>query len=429
MAILVALAVVAYLPYISLGFIADDYHQIPLAKLYASQGWGSLLHDVNLRSRATYMWLSVQLDALFGFNPAVFHAFSVLLHVLSVLAFYGIGVWAEIGENAAFWAASLFAIHEGHQEAVAWPATAADLLVFVFGMAALVCWIRWVRRADTRQYVGAGLLFLAAMASKESAWVFAFAMTLPVVFGWRDLEAGERRRVTIGVVPFLVIAFAYVAWTFSTHVQMAGYHDDRFSLSAPWMKILSSAILRLLLPWGFLALGIIRKRSDWRILVIGFSIMIAGLLPVSFMTYSMQIPSRLTYTAGAGMALLAGVAMARLQEQGRQKLVIALAIAALAVNLEILWVKKMSQFRERTEPTDLLIQAAAKSDGKVTVACFPLPDFVAADALKTAGVTATFPPSGMTLDANCFEAEYHDKAGHVIHQIRRLGTAKHGTFY
>src|SRR5665213_80167 len=99
--ILVALAVTAYLPALHLPFIADDYTQIPLARHFAAEGWTPLFHEVNLRSRATYMFLSAALDRTFGFNPVAFYATSLLLHALCVLLVYASGVWTELGESAA----------------------------------------------------------------------------------------------------------------------------------------------------------------------------------------------------------------------------------------------------------------------------------------------------------------------------------------
>ncbi len=102
---------------------------------------------------------------------------------------------------------------------------------------------------------------------------------------------------------------------------------------------------------------------------------------------------------------------------------------ALAVNLEILWVKKFSQFQERARPSELLKQAAAASDGSVTVNCFPLADFVAQAVLDSVGTRAAFEHSATPQDANCFSVQYTQSPGQVIHESRRLGTERHGTFY
>ena len=424
---LVALAIAAYLPALHLPFIADDYTQIPLARHFASEGWLPLLHEVNLRSRATYMFLSAMLDRTFGFNPAPFYAASMALHALCVLLVYASGVWVELGESVAFWAAAFFAVQEGHQEAVMWPAAAGDLLVFLFGMAAWVCWVKWMQGKDWRWYAAAVVSFLLAALSKESVWVFAALMLLPLLF-----ERGNWRRNLAGVTPFLAMAAVYMIWTWTGRVAGPGYHDNRFSLSAPWLHVLLNSWWRLMFVWGLVALGILLwkgRREDRRVIIAASFWMLAGLVPFSFLTYMLQIPSRQTYLASAGLAWLFGAASERLFEQRRHTVLTILCVAALTVNLEILWVKKMSQFAERGEPSELLKLAAGKANGSVTIDCVPLPDFVAEAVLSSVGSKAVFEHPGTQQDPGCYSVEYRDHEGHVIHEVRRLGTERHGALY
>lgn len=426
--VLVTLAIVAYLPALRLPFIADDYTQIPLARHFAERGWTPLFHEVNLRSRATYMLLSATLDRTFGFTPMAFYMVSLFLHVLCVLLVYAGGVWNEWGESVAFWAAAFFAVQEGHQEAVMWPAAAADLLLFLFGMSAWICWVRWLQGGSWKWYAGAIASFLFAAASKESVWIFAALMLLPVVF-----ERRHWRRGLAGAAPFVIMAAIYMIWTWTGRVAGPGYHDNRFSLSAPWLHVLLNSSWRLLFVWGLAALAVllwVGRRADRRLVGAASLWMILGLLPYSFLTYMIQIPSRQTYLASAGLAWLFGAAASRLCEKGRRTALAIFCVVALAVNLEILWVKKMSQFRERGEPTELLRQAGAASDGAVTIGCFPLPDFVAEAALRSVGTSAVFDRTGVPRDdPGCFDVQYRSRQGQIIHESRRLGTARHGAFY
>ena len=424
--LLAALAIAAYLPALRLPFIADDYTQIPLARHFADQGWWPLFHEVNLRSRATYMLLSAVLDRTFGFTPMSFYAASIILHVLCVLLVYASGVWTEIGEPVACWAAAFFAIQEGHQEAVMWPAAAGDLLVFLFGMAAWVCWVKWLQGGSWKWYASAIVAFLLAAASKESVWIFAALMLLPLVF-----DHTRWKRGLAGAALFLALAAIYVIWTWTGRVAGPGYHDNRFSLSAPWLRVLLNSWWRLLFVWGLLALAALLwagKRADRRLVAAASLWMLLGLLPFSFLTYMLQVPSRQTYLASAGLAWLLGAAAARLYEQRRHAALAVLCAAALAVNLEILWVKKMSQFRERGEPSELLKQAASAADGSVNVGCAPLPDFVVEAVLASVGTKAVFEHPGVQQDPGCFKVGYRNRQGQVIRETRKLG-ARHGAFY
>jgi hypothetical protein len=425
--ILIALAFIAYLPALNIPFIVDDYGQIPLARQFAAQGWTPLYENHELRARATYMLMSAALDRAYGFSPLIFHLAGIVLHALCVLLVYATALWIEIGEPAAFFAAAFFAIQEGHQEAVIWPAAAADLLVFLFGMAAWLCWLAWLRSKSWKWYAAALVAFLLAIGSKESAGVFALLMLLPFAFD----RSHRRLRTFAALAPFFAISAAYIFWTWSTRITAPGYHDTRFALSAPWLLILLNSWWRLLFVWGIIAIAILlwlRKRTDWRLMTISSVWIVAGLLPYCFLTYQLQVPSRLTYTASAGLAWLVGAAAMRLRESGRRTLFAAFCIAALALNLEILWVKKMAQFRERAIPSELMKKAGLQSDGAVRISCSPLPNFIAVDVLKSVSAKAVFDPDERE-DESCFAVTYRTPGGQLVHESRRLLPARHGTFY
>jgi hypothetical protein len=426
-AVLVTLAVCAYLPALQLPFIADDYSQIPRATQYSAQGWVPLWHDLNLRTRATYVFLSAVLGRAFGFTPLPFYAASLLLHSLCVLMVYATCVWSEVSEPLAFWAACFFAVYEGHQEAVMWLAASSDLLVFLFGMAAWVCWVRWIQSRSWKWYGLALASFLAATASKESAWIFPLLMLMPL------LVTRQRLRFALtALLPFFAITATFVAWNWGSRVGDVGYQDSRFSLSAPWALVALSSFWRLFFVWGFIALAVILwigKRRDAWVVSLGSLWAILSLLPYSFLTYMPYVPSRHTYIASAGLSWIVGAAAVRLSEYKSRVPLIGLCLAALTINLEILWVKKMSQFRERAEPSELLKQAAKDAKGPLYIDCWPLPDFLAQDVLAGSGSRAIFRGPGAQSRSNCFSVEYMNREGQLIHEFRRLGSQRHGVFY
>jgi hypothetical protein len=424
--ILMGLAIFAYWPALGLPFFWDDYGQIPLASQYAAQGWAPLWHNADLRDRATYMFLSASLDRVFGFTPLPFYAASLLLHAACVLLVYATCVWSEFSTSLAFWTACFFAIYEGHNEAVMWAAASSELLVFLFGMLGWVCWVKWVQRGGWHWYSAAMAGFLLAVASKESACIFPFLMLLPVF-----LQRQHLRRGLAGILPFLAIAAAYVAWSWASRIAQPGYQDLRFSLSSPWPLTILRSFWRLLFVWGILALAVliwIGKRDDRRKVWIACLWMILGIVPYGFLVYMPHISSRHTYLASAGLSLLAGAAAVRVLEDGRRRLLVILCAAALVSNVEILWVKKIRQFRERAEPSELLKQIARQARGPVYVNCTPLYDFIAQAVLSNEGKQAVF-RGHATQEEHCFVVEYTDTAGNLVRINRRLGTQRHGVFY
>lgn len=427
--ILIALAVAAYAPALRLPFIDDDYPEIPLARNYALEGWAPLWHDSNLRARATNMVLNATLDRVFGFTPVPFYVVSILVHVLCVLLMYAACVWSEVlDETTAFWAACFFAVYEGHQEAVMWISARNESLLFLFGMAAWVCWVKFLRTRGLAWYGLSIVALVLAALSKEAFVVFPVLMLLPLI---ALPPATSRKAALLAVIPFFAITIAYLAWTWSTRVAQPGYSDIRFSLSAPWPLVLVKSMWRMLFAWGVAALAIVLWagwRADRNKIFIGLAWMLIGIFPYCFLTYMPQVASRHTYVASAGLALLVGAAAARLAAMDRRVLLHIACVGFLAVNLDILWVKKMSQLRERAEPSELLKAAAAEAQGPVTVRCIPFTDYVTGAVLATVGHPAVF-ATPMEHDDHCFSVAYQTPAGAYVQVHRRIRTAKHGLLY
>ena len=418
--LLVVLALGAYLPAMQLPFIGDDYHQIPIARADALAGWDPLWHDTLLRTRFTYMLLSATLDRAFGFDPAPFHLASIALHVACVLMLYRICVWRRVPRAVAFWGALFFAVQEGHQEAVMWLAASYDLLVFAFGMAALTAWVKWLDTGRLNWYFLSLAAFLVAAASKETFWVFALLMAA--------ITACERRKkALLQLSPFLTISAAYIIFIWMTKNKV----DDRFAITGSmWIAVFFRGLWDLLLPFGFVAIAILvwaRRRGDRLLIAFAVLWMILGVLPHSFLTYMPRLASRHTYLASAGLALLFGTAMARLSKRVPQRVFGLVIVIVIGINLEMIWVKKMAQFKERAEPTELLKIAAESATSPITIDCIPLPDVIAEDALHSVGAEAVLRKQGPQ-HGHCFAIEYRDQNGAVVRMNRRIGKP-HGVFY
>ena len=426
--LLVVLALGAYLPAIQLPFISDDYHQIPIARADALAGWAPLWHDTLLRTRFTYMFLSATLDRIFGFEPFPFYAASISLHIASVLLLYRICVWRAVPLPVAFWGALFFAVQEGHQEAVMWLAASYDLLVFAFGMAALVAWVKRLDGGHVNWYFTSLLSFLVAALSKETFGVFALLMMAITV--WERHKKGLRPAL-IQLIPFVAISIAYVMFIWMTKV--AGQEvDGRFAISGfKWVAVFFRGLWDLLFPFGLGAIAILvwaRRRSDRLLIAFALLWIVLGILPHSFLTYMPRLASRHTYLASGGLALLFGVAMARLSKiVPQQRIFRLLIVAVVGINLEIIWVKKMAQFKERAEPTELLKIAAESATSPITIDCLTVPDVIAVGALQSVGGQAIIRKQGPQHD-HCFAIEYRNQSGEVVHLNRRIGK-RHGAFY
>ena len=159
--LLVLLSVGTYAPSLRIPLLEDDYPNISQAQVYGSpSGLATLFEDPVYRLRATSYWALFALWRIAGLNAPVFHIASLALHMANVWLLYRVAVaWSPM-TAAAIWAAAFFTAQEGHQEAIMWFSAINELLMFFFGMAALLCWMK--ATTDRRPYwQPAGILLFA----------------------------------------------------------------------------------------------------------------------------------------------------------------------------------------------------------------------------------------------------------------------------
>ena len=414
--LLIPAAIIAYLPALNLPFISDDFPQIAKAREFAARHWIPLWNDKGLAARPTYVFLTAAMDHAFGFTPRPFYIVSILLHVACTLLVYAGARVCGLDWRGAFAAAFFFAIYEGHQEAVMWLAASSDLLVFLFGVAAWICWMKWLRNSGVVWYGLAITAFVVALASKESAWITPMLMLLGVL-----VARVERRRWIAGIAPFVLLAGAYIVLMWIWRVTQPGYKDIRFTVSAAWPLVTLYSLWRLNFLWGLVAGAVLvwlGTRGVARVVQLATLWMVLAILPYSFITYMSRVPSRHTYLASAGLAFLFGVAALRLYDEKRRTVLVLVSVAAIAVNVETLWVKKMQQFRQRAEPSERLKQVATQAAGPITVYCTPLGAYTGGYVLRDSGAQGIFPSD--TMDDHCFRLEYTDRTGRLVKLNERL---------
>ncbi len=366
MLLLALLAVGTYAPTLGIPLIEDDYPNLSQAQVYGSpSGLGTLFGDPVFRLRATSYWVMNILWRMAGLNAPVYHVASLLLHIACVLLVYRMAAaWTPM-RGAAPWAAAFFAVHEGHQEAVMWFSAINELLMFAFGMAALLCWIK------EKHWTGAAF-FAFALLSKESAVIFMPFFLLTRRSNWKQL------------LPYWILGALAIMSIWSGRHESFRFTDGSFSLDAPFWLTWPKSMARILWIWGFLAAFVTfwPGREKQREALLALAWIGIALVPYSFLTYMTQIPSRQTYLAGAGVAFLFGLAMASLPD--RRGLVAVVMTVMILHNAGYIWVRKQRQFRERAAPTEQLIELARKTSGPIWIRCFPRGKDVAQEAVRLA---------------------------------------------
>lgn len=368
---LAALCLLAYAPTLTQPLIQDDYPNIEQSRVYGPvSGWGEMVANPVFRGRTTFFLLTHWIDRLSGCSAAAFYAAAIALHILCTWLVFALGSWRVVGWRVAAVAAAFFAVQEGHQEAVMWYSASAELLQFLFGIGALLCWIRFVdKRAGFGWYAAALGCFVLALLSKESAVIFAPLMLVAV---WMS---GRRRRALAAWLPFAALAAADIALIFSERAQSFRFQDGSFSLRAPFYLTLVVSYGRLLWVWGLLAVAalvVLRARQKRQIVLAAAVWIPIALLPYSFLTYMHRVPSRHTYLASLGLAWMVGAGFwalhSRLQLH-RKAVALTLMAAVIGWNAGYLWTKKRGQFLERAAPTEALVALARQANGPIYMSC------------------------------------------------------------
>lgn len=374
---LAVVTTVAYAPFLSLPLISDAYTQIFLSRVYgAPDGWLALWDDVLYRSRSTSLVASHLVDALAGDWHVAHRLLNLVLHIANTWLIFALGRWPLLSYRVTLAAATFFAVHGGHQEAIVWVAALPELLMVLFALIALHAWIEWSRVGFTG-LCGAALVaagYVLALYSKESAVGLG-----PVLawLAWRETgrPAGRARWILVGGLA--VISAFYTLAIFEASNSHLHLNDGTFSLGAPFWLVLPHSLLRMFWIWGLLAVaanGAWGAASRRRPLAFVAVWMVSTLLPYSFLLYMNRVPSRHTYFAAVGLALLIGLAWDGIATHWTQRprwLMPALAAAVIVHNCGYLWVKKLPQYERRAAPTENFLRYADqhREDEALTIAC------------------------------------------------------------
>jgi hypothetical protein len=335
-----------------------------------------LAHPI-FRYRATWWVLAYWTDLIFGFSPVAAYSVAIALHIACAWLVYALGAWKAIGWRVSAAAAAFFAVYEGHQEAVMWYNSAHEELLFLFGVAAFLAWVKFLDGGSWRWYALALVAFPLALLSKETAVVFAALLLIP-------MAPQGRRRFSLWL-PFAAMAAAEVWVLLGVRDYSFRFHDGSFSIHAPFWITWPESYFRLLWVWGLLALAALlvwRAAEHRRAAIIAAVWTGLALVPYSFITYMHRLPSRHTYLASAGLALLVGAGFVALRDRVGLRWAMAAASLVIAVNVGILWTKKRQQFLERAAPTERLIELARRVNGPIYMRCFPDPGMIADSAVR-----------------------------------------------
>lgn len=159
--------------------------------------------------------LSWALEAkLFGFDPGIFHATNIILHLLSTLLVWLLArrLWQSQIQLAPIILAALFALHPLNVESVAWISERKDLLCQVFYLLAL-----YIHAGGESTDKPAPLRWTLVFASSVAAMLAKpMAVTLPLVLLLVDFYRGSdlfQRQKIFEKIPHLIVALLIAGLT------------------------------------------------------------------------------------------------------------------------------------------------------------------------------------------------------------------------
>lgn len=139
---------------------------------------------------------------LWGLNPAGYRLVNFLLHCGSILLLYFLCLDLFGGHRRSFVVACLFALHPLRIESLVWVTERKDVLFVFLVLLTLTLYLRYLRRKDSRFYLGALTALSLAMLAKVSAFV---TLPLLLLLDWWEGRKFDRRMVLDKIPLALVV--------------------------------------------------------------------------------------------------------------------------------------------------------------------------------------------------------------------------------
>ncbi len=198
--LILGLALAAFGITLGSSFHYDDYALFTDPPVTSPVGWYQVFRLDQTRP-LTYLtfWLNYQLG---GQDPFGYHVVNLVLHLLS--CWIALSIFRRVlpSEQAAAWAAVIFALHPLQTEAVAYVFARATLLC---ALLCLACWKFWL---DGRRGL-AVVCFAAALLAKEEAAAFPlFLLGWEWVFGDEKTRKWRQVNWSVAVMLLLVVLAA-----------------------------------------------------------------------------------------------------------------------------------------------------------------------------------------------------------------------------
>jgi hypothetical protein len=362
------IAVVAYLPTLNNGFIADDYvilkrvDTLKIQPLYLLQ-----VPPENFRFVSYIVFGAIK--TLAGYRAPILYAFNIAVHVANLILLSRLLRVLVRDETTIALAVLFFGVFQAPQEAVMWLAAMNETTLFFFTLLTLVCWTQ-------ERYVLATLSYAFALFSKESGVVVPALVLMVDLYRNRFVW----RHYALLLLPTAIFGCVFL-FTLSNNFMLT---NRSYSFGPHALIVLAVSLHRLLWPWFYIILIVVWLRTrkiPWLPLAAFIGTSLVTMLPYMFISYQNSLPSRQLYLASAVLMTMFATLVKPLRGTMLLKIVVA---AFVAFNAGYLWIRKDAQFEERAAPTSQLIEALKHHAPQRTVVrnfAYPYPEIVTGAAL------------------------------------------------
>lgn len=176
--------IAVYAPVVGFDFVDYDDRTYLTANppVQAGLSWATLRWAATSTTASHWHPLTMLSHALdwqvFGAWAGGHHAVSVALHAVNAVLLLALLVRTTGAPYRSAVVAALFALHPLRVESVAWVAERKDVLSGAFFLAALHCWVGWVRRPSPGRYAALLAAFVCGLLAKPMVLTFPLVALL-----------------------------------------------------------------------------------------------------------------------------------------------------------------------------------------------------------------------------------------------------------
>lgn len=147
---------------------------------------------------------------LFGFNPTPFHLMSIITHIVNSCLVCYFTFLLTRQRFLAMAAGIVFAISFNIVDAVIWPSAYADPIAFLFSIAALVGFYKYLETTKSAYYVITIIFFILALSAKIQAIFLPIGLFLTELYYLTTAQQKFKTAVLIKYLPFIILNLVYL---------------------------------------------------------------------------------------------------------------------------------------------------------------------------------------------------------------------------